>query len=784
MKKKLIALLVAALLVVTMLPAVAMAQEAGMEGESAAISFAAAAGDMLGVDASALMSGVDFAVNGENPAQFDVTGTLRYTSNYAGFSSNPAEQNGYYLAFTLSGAKQEDTITFWGTGDPVALDKSDMTGIVFMGNDKDVHKTVSVKVNDTTYTLDTSAVTLEPQETADPLITGQKVYFVDESNYAQLGEDGGVFDPDHNDLPWLETTFNINKAAVKNPAAFKIEVKIENENISRDTLDKDNALPEGNAYADGSATFTRTVDLTQRAGWAEATGEFTFKRNFAIGGQVFDGHDDFLGIADGKQEGAYKVTVTATDGADGETLALEPVSATYEAPKPEEMSIAAATGDMLGIDAAELMADVVFTKDETKPEQFNVTGRLSYVSDYTGFSSNQDEQNGYYLAFTLSGVKAEDDITFWGTGDPVAIDKSDMTAIVFMGNDKDVHKTVSVKVNDTTYTLNTDDLQLAAPPVKNPLVGGQKLYFVDESNYTEEFDPDNHDLPWVETSFVIYKSEIKDPENFKYTVKVENDKIAAGTVDKGGQLPAGNTYSAGTATFERTFDLTQSKAWTDASRETINFTFNAAMGAQVFDGHDDFLGIAKAGQQGEYKVTVTAQDGSGEKLALDPMSATYGGSELKPKPADPGKEVEISEPDASTGEQYLTGGGIGDGTTAGAIKAGDVAKLFDNPGGAIIVANADGEELGAADTVGTGCVIQLKNGDGVFQEVVVVVKGDVTGRGVVDSTDMMDIIGHIKGTSTLTGAFLKAANTTGSADDTITSADLMDVVMLVKANNH
>ncbi len=450
---------------------------------------------------------------------------------------------------------------------------------------------------------------------------------------------------------------------------------------------------------------------------------------------------------------------------------------------PTAISITAATGDMLGLDASELMTDVVFEKDENTLEQFNVTGTLRYVSDYTGFSSNVDEQSGYYLAFTLNGATAEDEITFWGTGKPVALDKTDMTGIVYMGNDADVHKTVSVKINDTTYQLNTDALALEAQPVKNPLIANQKLHFVDESNYTEEFDPNNHDLPWVETSFVIYKSEIKDPENFKYTIKVENDKIAEDTMDKEGNLPAGNTYATGVATFERTFDLTQSQAWTDEARETINFTFNAAIGVQVFDGHDDFLGLAKEDQQGEYKVTVTAQDGSGEKLSLDAMSAIYGGSALKPKPAEPGKEVEISEPDASTGEQYLTGAGIGDGTTTGAITAQDVAALFDNPSGAIVVTNAEGEPLGATDIVGTGCVVLLKNGEGVSQQVVIVVKGDVTGRGVVDSTDMMDIIGHIKGTSALSGAFLKAANMTGSANDEITSADLMDVVTLVKANH-
>lgn len=49
--------------------------------------------------------------------------------------------------------------------------------------------------------------------------------------------------------------------------------------------------------------------------------------------------------------------------------------------------------DLFGKVASDLQADVRFNSDNT------VTGMLDYVEDYTGFSSNPDEQQGNYLVF-------------------------------------------------------------------------------------------------------------------------------------------------------------------------------------------------------------------------------------------------------------------------------------------------------------------------------------------------------------------------------------------------
>ena len=103
------------------------------------------------------------------------------------------------------------------------------------------------------------------------------------SNYDKLGEDGGIFDPAHNDLPWIETTFQINKSMVKDPVNFEFEVKIENSHIvSGTTAAVDGGVPAGNAYSDGSATFTRTIDLSNSAAYQDPTRDtITLKYNAA-----------------------------------------------------------------------------------------------------------------------------------------------------------------------------------------------------------------------------------------------------------------------------------------------------------------------------------------------------------------------------------------------------------------------------------------------------------------------------------------------------------------------
>ena len=86
--------------------------------------------------------------------------------------------------------------------------------------------------------------------------------------------------------------------------------------------------------------------------------------------------------------------------------------------------------DLLGKKVGDLQEDVAF-KDE-----FNVLGTLHYVSDYTGFSGNPDEQHGHYVAFHVSVgdlvLGTDCNVTFNG----VTVDPSDGICIMIFNPDK------------------------------------------------------------------------------------------------------------------------------------------------------------------------------------------------------------------------------------------------------------------------------------------------------------------------------------------------------------
>lgn len=112
---------------------------------------------LLGKELSDLQSGVSVGMN-------DISGTVHYVTGYTGFSGDPAEQQGNYLALHID-SDEDTTITvelIGGTHGPVTLD-SDRTHIVRLRNKQQKIKiTVTKDGYDTitrTYTL--AGLTLE-----------------------------------------------------------------------------------------------------------------------------------------------------------------------------------------------------------------------------------------------------------------------------------------------------------------------------------------------------------------------------------------------------------------------------------------------------------------------------------------------------------------------------------------------------------------------------------------------------------------------------------------------
>lgn len=115
---------------------------------------------MLGKEASDLETGLTFTQDGTIDTQINASGELRKVTGWTEFSSNPSEQNGYYLPFTVPGSK-EDYEGFTGTSGTIVPFDDDMTAVVFMGESGE-KKTITIKkVDGTSYSINTSAITFE-----------------------------------------------------------------------------------------------------------------------------------------------------------------------------------------------------------------------------------------------------------------------------------------------------------------------------------------------------------------------------------------------------------------------------------------------------------------------------------------------------------------------------------------------------------------------------------------------------------------------------------------------
>ena len=97
----------------------------------------------------------------------------------------------------------------------------------------------------------------------------------------------------------------------------------------------------------------------------------------------------------------------------------------------------------------------------------------------------------------------------------------------------------------------------------------------------------------------------------------------------------------------------------------------------------------------------------------------------------------------------------------------------------IKVTNESGTELTNEKNVGTGTKVMFVKEDGTtFAEKTIVIRGDVTGDGLINSADLLKIVKYLKGTSELN---IKAADAT--IDDLVNSADLLKIVKHLKGTS-
>ena len=110
----------------------------------------------------------------------------------------------------------------------------------------------------------------------------------------------------------------------------------------------------------------------------------------------------------------------------------------------------------------------------------------------------------------------------------------------------------------------------------------------------------------------------------------------------------------------------------------------------------------------------------------------------------------LSDPSLVIADGYITG-------VAANTKVYDLMNKFSL---SVTVSAASGAALSSVDTVGTGCVITNPSGE----KLIVVVKGDASGDGVIGTDDYAMIKRTFLGTYDLSGAYLKAALVSGMSE--------------------
>ena len=78
----------------------------------------------------------------------------------------------------------------------------------------------------------------------------------------------------------------------------------------------------------------------------------------------------------------------------------------------------------------------------------------------------------------------------------------------------------------------------------------------------------------------------------------------------------------------------------------------------------------------------------------------------------------------------------------------------------------------------TGGKTRIKKNGTLYREFTNSITGEITGDGIINSADLLKTVKHLKGTSVLDGAFIKAADCNG--DNIINSADLLKIVKFLK----
>ena len=98
--------------------------------------------------------------------------------------------------------------------------------------------------------------------------------------------------------------------------------------------------------------------------------------------------------------------------------------------------------------------------------------------------------------------------------------------------------------------------------------------------------------------------------------------------------------------------------------------------------------------------------------------------------------------------------------------------------GAGYTVEVDYKTINGKNLLYTGGKTRIKKNGILYREFTNSITGEITGDGIINSADLLKTVKHLKGTSVLNGAFIKAADCNG--DNIINSADLLKIVKFLK----
>lgn len=231
-----------------------------------------------------------------------------------------------------------------------------------------------------------------------------------------------------------------------------------------------------------------------------------------------------------------------------------------------------------------------------------------------------------------------------------------------------------------------------------------------------------------------------------------NNKLAALSVEGYGLTPA---FDADTLSYELVVDSGVSAVTISAKAKDSTATISGIGAVTLTDGTN------------LCQVTVTAENGMVRVYEIE-IAAEIDGTQTPPEEEQP------KQPTVSTGLTIDQTTGYVHGLATVPMTAAALKAKFAVTDGTVVVLDKNGNAMADTANVGTGATVRILDATGAtWAEYTVLIYGDATGDGKINSVDLLKIQKYILKLDTLDGVWLAAAD--GKRDSKVNSVDLLKI---------